>query len=53
MQITLDRRTWSTFLVESFALSLVLAGMVMAASQLTSVAARIVWGVVADRLGRA
>jgi MFS family permease len=38
-----------TFLVESFALSLVLAGMVMAASQLTSVAARIVWGAFADR----
>jgi MFS family permease len=38
-----------TFLTESFALSLVLAGMVMAASQLTSVAGRIVWGVFADR----
>jgi MFS family permease len=39
-----------TFLTESFSLSLVLAGLVMAASQLTSVAARIVWGVVADRI---
>jgi MFS family permease len=39
-----------TFLVESFALSLVLAGMVMAASQLTSVAARIAWGAFADRI---
>jgi MFS family permease len=38
------------FLVESFALSLVLAGMVMAASQFTSVAARIAWGVFADRV---
>jgi nitrate/nitrite transporter NarK len=37
------------FLTESFALSLVLAGLVMAASQLASVAARIVWGAVADR----
>ena len=37
------------FLVDSFALSLVLAGMVMAASQFTSVAARIVWGAFADR----
>jgi nitrate/nitrite transporter NarK len=38
------------FLTESFALSLVLAGLVMSASQLASVAARIVWGVVADRV---
>lgn len=38
------------FMTDSFALSLVLAGMVMAASQLTSVAARVVWGVVADRI---
>jgi MFS family permease len=37
------------FLSESFALSLVLAGLVMAASQLASVAGRIVWGIVADR----
>jgi MFS family permease len=38
-----------TFLSESFGLSLVLAGMVMAASQLASVAGRIAWGVFADR----
>jgi MFS family permease len=38
-----------TFLVESFALSLVVAGMVMAASQFTSVAARVAWGAFADR----
>jgi nitrate/nitrite transporter NarK len=38
------------FLTDSFALSLVLAGMVMAASQLASVAGRIVWGIVADRI---
>ena len=50
MQITLIAYL-VTFLVESFALSLVVAGMVMAASQFTSVAARIVWGAVADRLG--
>ncbi len=49
MQITLLAYL-VTFLVESFSLSLVLAGMIMAASQLTSVAARIVWGIVADRL---
>jgi MFS family permease len=49
MQITLLAYL-VTFLVESFSLSLVLAGMVMAASQLTSVAARIVWGVFADRV---
>jgi len=49
MQITLLAYL-VTFLVESFSLSLVLAGMIMAASQLTSVAARIVWGVLADRL---
>jgi MFS family permease len=48
MQITLIAYLVS-FLTESFALSLVLAGMVMAASQIASVAARIVWGVVADR----
>jgi nitrate/nitrite transporter NarK len=39
-----------TFLTDSFALSLVLAGLVMASSQLTSVAARVLWGVVADRV---
>jgi len=49
MQITLLAYL-VTFLVESFSLSLVLAGMVMAASQLTSVAARIAWGVFADRV---
>jgi MFS family permease len=49
MQITLLAYL-VTFLVESFALSLVLAGMVMAASQLTSVAARIAWGAFADRI---
>jgi nitrate/nitrite transporter NarK len=38
------------FLTESFALSLVLAGMVMAVSQLSSVAGRVLWGFVADRL---
>ena len=38
------------FLTQSFALSLVLAGMVMAASQLASVAGRILWGVAADRV---
>jgi MFS family permease len=38
------------FLTESFGLSLVLAGIVMAASQLASVAARVVWGIVADRV---
>jgi nitrate/nitrite transporter NarK len=38
------------FLSDSFALSLVLAGLVMAASQLASVAGRIIWGVVADRV---
>src|SRR5687768_7988402 len=48
MQITLLAYL-VTFLVESFALSLVMAGMVMAASQFTSVAARIAWGAVADR----
>jgi MFS family permease len=39
-----------TFLVESFALSLVLAGLVMAATQVASVSGRIVWGVLADRV---
>jgi MFS family permease len=37
------------FLTESFALSLVLAGFVLAASQLASVAGRVIWGIVADR----
>lgn len=39
-----------TFLTDSFALSLVLAGFVMAASQLASVAGRIAWGLFADRV---
>jgi MFS family permease len=39
-----------TFLTESFAMSLVLAGAVMAVSQVASVAGRILWGVVADRV---
>jgi MFS family permease len=39
-----------TFLVESFALSLVLAGLVMAVAQIASVTGRIVWGVLADRM---
>jgi MFS family permease len=39
-----------TFLTEVFAMSLVLAGLVMAVSQLASVVGRIAWGVVADRL---
>jgi predicted MFS family arabinose efflux permease len=39
-----------TFLTENFTMSLVLAGLVMAVSQLASVAGRIGWGVVADRL---
>lgn len=39
-----------TFLVESFALSLVLAGLVMSVSQVASVAGRVLWGVLADRV---
>lgn len=39
-----------TFLVESFALSLVIAGMVMAVSQVASVLGRVLWGLAADRL---
>ena len=39
-----------TFLVESFALSLVVAGLVMAASQVASVIGRVLWGVLADRV---
>lgn len=38
-----------TFLTDDFALSLVLAGLVMAASQVASVAGRILWGALADR----
>ena len=39
-----------TFLTESFAMTLVLAGFVMAASQVASVAGRVLWGVLADRV---
>jgi MFS family permease len=39
-----------TFLVDSFALSLVLAGLVMSMSQVASVAGRVLWGVLADRV---
>jgi MFS family permease len=39
-----------TFLVESFALTLVLAGLVMAVTQVASVVGRILWGVLADRV---
>jgi MFS family permease len=39
-----------TFLTDDFALTLVLAGIVMAASQVASVAGRIAWGVLADRV---
>jgi MFS family permease len=39
-----------TFLVESFALSLVVAGLVMSVSQVASVAGRVLWGVIADRV---
>ncbi|MCX7960232.1 MAG: MFS transporter [Burkholderiales bacterium] len=49
VQITLVTYLVS-FLVESFGLSLVLAGLVMAVSQVASVAGRILWGVAADRL---
>lgn len=49
MQITLLAYL-VTFLVESFSISLVLAGAILAASQVTSVAARIGWGLFADRL---
>ena len=39
-----------TFLTETFAMRLVLAGLVMAVSQVASVIGRVAWGVVADRL---
>lgn len=39
-----------TFLTESFALSLVLAGFIMAISQVASVIGRVLWGFVADRV---
>jgi MFS family permease len=38
-----------TFLVESFGLSLVLAGLVMATAQIASVTGRVLWGILADR----
>jgi MFS family permease len=38
------------FLTEAFAMTLVLAGLVMAVSQVASVIGRVLWGVVADRL---
>jgi MFS family permease len=41
-----------SFLVEGFAMSLVLAGLVMAAAQVASVTGRVVWGVLADRAVR-
>jgi MFS family permease len=49
MQITLMAYLVS-FLTGSFALSLVLAGLVMAASQLASVVGRVAWGIFADRI---
>jgi len=39
-----------TFLTESFALTLVLAGFVMAVSQVASVFGRVLWGLMADRM---
>ena len=39
-----------TFLVERFALTLVLAGLVMAVAQVASVIGRVLWGVLADRV---
>ena len=39
-----------TFLTEVFAMTLVLAGLVMAVSQFASVAGRVLWGMAADRL---
>ena len=41
-----------TFLVESYALSLVLAGLVMAVAQVASVTGRLLWGLLADRVLR-
>ena len=41
-----------TFLVESYGLSLVLAGLVMAVAQIASVTGRVVWGILADRAFR-
>ena len=39
-----------TFLTDAFAMRLVLAGLVMAVSQVASVIGRVLWGVVADRV---
>lgn len=39
-----------TFLTDAFALRLVLAGLVMAVSQVASVIGRVLWGVIADRV---
>jgi nitrate/nitrite transporter NarK len=41
-----------TFLVDRFALTLVLAGFVMSVSQVASIAGRVLWGLFADRLFR-
>jgi len=41
-----------TFMVESFGLSLVLAGFIMAVAQIASVTGRVLWGVLADRAFR-
>ena len=38
-----------TFMVESFGLTLVVAGLVMAVTQVASVTGRVVWGILADR----
>ena len=39
-----------TFLIDRFGLTLVLAGFVMSVAQVGSIAGRIVWGILADRL---
>ncbi len=39
-----------TFLVESFTLTLVVAGLVMAVAQVASVIGRVLWGLLADRV---
>ena len=39
-----------TFLIEGFALTLVVAGLVMAVAQVASVIGRVLWGVLADRV---
>lgn len=41
-----------TFLTESFALTLVVAGFVMAVSQVASIGGRLLWGLLADRIFR-